>query len=284
MIEQIQIRKLTPHFGAEVIGLDLSVPMSSEDFEHIRNLFLEYQLLYFGQQQLSDSDHVRVGQQFGTLQVHVMNQYHANQHPELYRLSNVGADGKPNGQYPDKGTLAWHTDASWQSLTGQATLIYCEIAAKQGGETHFCDAYGLYDRLSPDWKERLQNKKAVHSLDFSRNRRHGHQPMTEDQRAAVPPVEHPILRTHPDTNRKSLYLGDHAEYVKDVPYEEGRQWIDELNTIGAEDELVYRHQWSDHDFLVWDNRCLLHKVMEYDAATEKRIVRRCTVIDPRPPA
>jgi taurine dioxygenase len=284
MIEHLQIKKLTPHFGAEVIGLDLSVPMSSEDFEHIRNLFLEYQLLYFGQQQLSDSDHVRVGQQFGTLQVHVMNQYHANQHPELYRLSNVGADGKPNGQYPDKGTLAWHTDASWQSLTGQATLIYCEIAAKQGGETHFCDAYGLYDRLSPDWKERLQNKKAVHSLDFSRNRRHGHQPMTEDQRAAVPPVEHPILRTHPDTNRKSLYLGDHAEYVKDVPYEEGRQWIDELNTIGAEDELVYRHQWSDHDFLVWDNRCLLHKVMEYDAATEKRIVRRCTVIDPRPPA
>ena len=108
--------------------------------------------------------------------------------------------------------------------------------------------------------------------------------MTEDQRAAVPPVEHPILRTHPDTNRKSLYLGDHAEYIKDVSYEEGRQWIDELNTIGAEDELVYRHQWSDHDFLVWDNRCLLHKVMEYDAATEKRIVRRCTVIDPRPPA
>ncbi len=284
MIEHLQIRKLTPHFGAEVIGLDLSVPMSSEDFEHIRNLFLEYQLLYFGQQQLSDSDHVRVGQQFGTLQVHVMNQYHANQHPELYRLSNVGADGKPNGQYPDKGTLAWHTDASWQALTGQATLIYCEIAPKQGGETHFCDTYGLYDRLSPDWKERLQDKKAVHSLDFSRNRRHGHQPMTEDQRAAVPPVEHPILRTHPDTNRKSLYLGDHAEYIKDVPYEEGRQWIDELNTIGAEDELVYRHQWSDHDFLVWDNRCLLHKVMEYDAATEKRIVRRCTVIDPRPPA
>ena len=284
MIEHLQIRKLTPHFGAEVLGLDLSVPMSSEDFEHIRNLFLEYQLLYFSQQQLSDSDHVRVGQQFGTLQVHVMNQYHANQHPELYRLSNVGADGKPNGQYPDKGTLAWHTDASWQTLTGQATLIYCEIAAKQGGETHFCDAYGLYDRLSPAWKERLHDKKAVHSLDFSRNRRHGHQPMTEDQRAAVPPVEHPILRTHPDTNRQSLYLGDHAEYVKDVPYEEGRQWIDELNTIGAEDELVYRHRWSDHDFLVWDNRCLLHKVMEYDAATEKRIVRRCTVIDPRPPA
>ena len=128
--------------------------------------------------------------------------HHADGYPELYRLSNLDEHGKPNGRHPDKGTLAWHTDGSWRRVTGQATIIYGEIISETGGETHFADMYGAYERLAPAWKARIAGLRAVHNLDFSRTRRHGEEPMTEAQKKAVPPVDHPIVRTHPETGRK----------------------------------------------------------------------------------
>ena len=88
---------------------------------------------------------VEFARHFGEVQIHVMNQYHADGYPELYRLSNLDENGNPNGKHPDKGTLAWHTDGSWRRVTGQATIIYAEVVAGEGGETHFCDMYGAYD-------------------------------------------------------------------------------------------------------------------------------------------
>ena len=162
-----------------------------------------------------------------------MNQYHADGFPELYRLSNLDEHGKPNGKHPDKGTLAWHTDGSWQRVTGQATIIYGEVMPEsgKGGETHFCDMYGAYERLDAAWKARIAGMRAVHNLDFSRTRRHGEDPMTEAQRLATPPVDHPVVRTHPETGRKCLYLGDHAEYIAGMPYADGRALIEELNAL-----------------------------------------------------
>ena len=92
--------------------------------------------------------------------------------------------------------MSWHTDGSWQRVTGQATILYAEVASAEGGETHFCDMYGAYDRLSPAWKARLAGMRAIHNLDFSRTRRHGDDPLTDEQRRARPPVDHPIVRTH----------------------------------------------------------------------------------------
>jgi taurine dioxygenase len=148
----------------------------------------------------------------------------------------------------------------------------------QGGQTHFCDMYGAYERLSPEWKARIANLRAVHNLDFSRTRRHGEDPMTEDQRKAVPPVDHPIVRTHPETGRKCLYLGDHAEYVVGMPYEEGRALIEELNRMSIHPDLTYEHDWQIHQLIVWDNRCLVHRATPYDPFTQSRVIRRCTVL------
>ena len=212
-------RQLTPNVGVEIHGLDLSQSVSNELMDEIKELFVKHQLLYFGQQQLSPEMHVAFGNSFGSLQVHVMNQYHESEHPELYRLSNIGSDGLPNGKVPDKGTHEWHTDASWQIHTGQATIIYCELATSSGGETLFCDMYGAYERLSDTWKDRLKGKHAIHSLDFSRSRRHNEQPMTDEQKARTPSVEHPIFRTHPESQRKSVFLGDHAEYIREINYD-----------------------------------------------------------------
>ncbi|MBT4386626.1 MAG: TauD/TfdA family dioxygenase [Betaproteobacteria bacterium] len=279
----LKIRELTPKLGAEVLDLDLSHKLNKKVLEDIQQLFLKYQILYFGQQKLSSSAHVQFGQQFGELQVHVMNQYHQSKYPELYRLSNIGEDGKANGIFPDQGTHVWHTDASWQERTGQATIIYCELAAQNGGNTLFCDMYGAYDRLPQEWKIKIEDKRANHSLHFSRNRRHGHQPMTNQQRHSTPVVNHPIVRTHPDTQKKAMFLGDHAESVLGVPYDTGRLWIDELNQLIVHDELTYEHRWKKGDLLVWDNRCLMHRVTSYDASKEGRIIRRCTAIDPIKP-
>jgi taurine dioxygenase len=219
---QVNFRPLTPKLGAEVSGVDLSRGLDEAQFRALYEGFLRHQVLLFPPQDLPPARQVEFARRFGEVQIHVMNQYHADGHPELYRLSNLDAQGRPTGNHPDKGTLAWHTDGSWQRVTGQATIIYGEVMPERGGETHFCDMYGAYERLSAEWKKRIANLRAVHNLDFSRTRRHGEDPLTEDQKRAKPPVDHPIVRTHPETGRKCLFLGDHAEYVLGMPYEEGR--------------------------------------------------------------
>jgi len=273
-----EARPLTQNLGAEILGVDLARGVDEKLFAAIYQAFLRYQVLLFGTQELPPGRQVEFARSFGPVQIHVMNQYHADGFPELYRLSNLDASGNPNGRHPDKGTLVWHTDGSWQRVTGQATIIYAEVVAGEGGETHFCDMYGAYERLSPAWKQRLEKLRAVHNLDFSRTRRHAEERMTEAQRNAVPPVDHPIVRTHPDTGRKCLFLGDHAEYVLGMDYDDGRAMIEELNALIVHPDLVYEHHWRPGQLLVWDNRCVTHRATEYDPATQRRVIRRCTVL------
>ena len=277
---KFDVQPLTRNLGARIAGLDLARALSDEEFRALYQLFLRYQVLVFEPHEVPPGGQVAFARRFGEVQVHVMNQYHADGYPELYRLSNLDENGKPNGKHPDKGTLAWHTDGSWQRVTGQATIIYGEVMPEsgQGGETHFCDMYGAYERLDAAWKSRIAGMRAVHNLDFSRNRRHGEEPMTEAQRRAKPPVDHPVLRTHPETGRKCLYLGDHAEYIVGMPYEEGRALIEELNALAIHADLTYEHKWTVRELIVWDNRCVLHRATPYDALTQGRVIRRCTVL------
>jgi taurine dioxygenase len=273
------VEALTPRLGARV-GVDLGGGLDDATFAAVYRTFLRRQVLVFPPQDLPPARQVEFARRFGEVQIHVMNQYHADGHPELYRLSNLDENGRPNGKHPDKGTLAWHTDGSWQHVTGQATIIYGEVmpASGVGGETHFCDMYGAYERLPAPWKKRIDGLRAVHNLDFSRNRRHAEEPLTDAQRQARPPVDHPVVRTHPETGRKCLYLGDHAEYIVGMPYAEGRALIDELNALAIHADLSYEHRWTPRELIVWDNRCVLHRATPYDTATQGRVIRRCTVL------
>lgn len=275
---QFEVLLLSPAVGAEILGVDLAKGVDRKLFDALYEAFLEHQVLLFGTQDLPPGRQVEFARQFGEVQIHVMNQYHADGFPELYRLSNLDEQGRPTGRHPDKGTLAWHTDGSWQRITGQATIIYSEVVPDEGGETGFCDMYGAYERLSPQWKQRIAGLRAVHNLDFSRTRRHGEDPMTEAQRRAVPPVDHPVVRTHPETGRKCLFLGDHAEYILGMDYEPGRALIEELNALAVHPDLTYHHRWSPGQLIAWDNRCVLHRATDYDPATQRRVIRRCTVL------
>jgi len=257
--------------------------MDDELFAGVYEAFLQHQVLLFRNQNLSSAGQVRFGRRFGTLQVHVMSQYHADGHPELYRLSNLDEQGQPNGKHPDKGTLAWHTDGSWERVTGHATILYSELAPApgSGGETHFCDAYAAWDALRDEHPE-LAQLQATHNLDFSRNRRHAEEPLTDAQRAAIPAVTHPVVRVHPETGRQALYLGDHAESIIGMDYKLGRTLIDQLNDKAVANSATYAHRWSSDELMIWDNRCVMHRATSYDTSKVARVIRRCTVIGESP--
>jgi len=274
----LDLRPLTPRLGAEVRGIDLARDLDDATFDAIYAAFLEHKVLLFDASDLPPARHVVFARRFGEVQVHVLNQYHADAFPELFRLSNLDANGNPNGRHPDRGTMAWHTDGSWQRVTGQATILYAEVASADGGETHFCDMAGAYERLSPAWKARLAPLRAVHNLDFSRTRRHGEDPLNDEQRRARPPVDHPVIRTHAETGRKVVFLGDHAESIVGMDYDEGRALIEEVNAMIIHDDLVYRHRWSPGQLIAWDNRSVLHRATSYDPAKQRRVIRRATVL------
>src|SRR6476661_2779762 len=158
-------RRLTPALGARIEGVDLALDMTERTFGALYDAFLAHQVLVFPPQDVPPASQVSLARRFGEVQIHVMSQYHADGHPELYRLSNLDADGRPNGRHPDRGTLYWHTDGSWRRTTGHATIIYGEVVPEEGGETHFCDMYGAYERLDPEWKARIANLRAMHNLD-----------------------------------------------------------------------------------------------------------------------
>jgi alpha-ketoglutarate-dependent 2,4-dichlorophenoxyacetate dioxygenase len=275
---RFDVRPLTPRFGAEILGLDLSSPLDEATFADVYRAFLDYQLLLFRHRELPKAAQVAFAGRFGEVQVHVMNQYRNAEFPELYTLSNLDADGRPSGKHPDRGTMYWHTDNSWSKVTGQATMLYVEVAPAHGGGTEWADMYGAYELLTPAEKARLAAMRAVHDLNFSRTRRHGDDPMTEEQRRQKPPVDHPIVRTHGETGRKCLFLGDHASHILGLPVDEGRAIVEDLNASIVKPEIVYRHSWRPRDFVVWDNRCLLHRAQSYDTGAEPRVIRRCTVL------
>jgi taurine dioxygenase len=273
----LALRALEGGFGAEVLGCQVA-EVDDGSFPPIYAAFLTHQLLLFRDQTLPPAQQVAFAHRFGEVQVHVMDQYRASAYPELYVLSNLDAEGRPSGKHPDRGTLAWHTDGSWRRVTGQATMLYAEVMPREGGGTWFADMYAAYDALDPAERARLVGLRAIHNLDFSRSRRHGDEPMTEAQRRAAPPVDHPILRTHPETGRSCVFLGDHGETIAGMDYGEGRAFIEALNERIVALARRYRHAWRPGDFMLWDNRCVLHKAESYDTAQEPRVIRRCTVL------
>jgi taurine dioxygenase len=278
-----QVKPLHSSLGCEISGITLAQAVEPKLFDKVYEAFLDYELILFRDVDLPPATQVAFARAFGEVQIHVMNQYHGyKDFPEIYMLSNLREDGKPSGKHPDRGTLFWHTDGSWRERTGQATMMYSEIVPPEGGETEFADMYAAYDNLSSEMKQRIEGKRAIHNLDFSRTRRHGEDPMTAEQKAKVPPIAHPIVRTHPETGRKAIFLGDHAQEIEGMDYDEGRALIEELNRLITPQSQVYTHRWRPRECIVWDNRCTLHRATGFNEVRHVRVMRRCTINGDRP--
>lgn len=273
----ITTRPLGATFGVEVTDLDLSLPLGPETAAELRAVFDRALLLVFRGQTLSPEAHIAFSRIFGELEVHVLDQYNASRYPELFVLSNVGVDGRPNRVHPDRGTLVWHTDASWARCPAYATLLYSEAVPRAGGHTLFADTLSAFEALSEEDRARFAVMQAVHDLNTSREKA-GYGAMPAAQRAKVPPVEHPLVRTHPPTGRRGLYLGSHAHRIVGLSEAESAGTIERLMAHITEPRFVHDHSWRPGDLVMWDNRAVLHRATEYDTAIEPRIVRRTVVM------
>jgi taurine dioxygenase len=259
--------------GAEVRGVDLAHPV---DIEAIQKAFDSHLLLIFPSQQIEPLQHIAFSRRFGELQVHVLDQYRHPQHPEIYRLSNV-KDGKTTGEHPDKGTLVWHSDLSFQQRPALATILHGLEVPRAGGDTLYANMYAAYDALDERTKSIVEELKAVHDLDASR-RRAGEPPMSMAQRAAAPPVEHPMVTKHPRTGRKILYISRHVSHIAGMDRGESDALLDRLMAHATQERFVFRHRWGPRDLVMWDNRCTMHCATPYDAAGERRVLHRTVVL------
>jgi taurine dioxygenase len=278
---KFEVQPLGTGFAAAITGLDLADALDDDLFYSIYRAFLQHKILVFRDQDFDDDAHSRFARRFGKLQVHVLNQYHKSDNPEIIYLSNLDRDGKPKGEHPDPGAAIWHTDGSWAKERALATMLYGMVLPKSGGDTLYADMVAAYEGLSTAMKRKLEGLIAIHDLDYSRSQTAAKQQMTDEQKRAAPPVEHSVIRVHLETGDKSIYLGQHASHIVGMPVDEGRALIREVNEHATQARYIYVHHWQPRDFVMWDNRQVMHKATDFDWINDVRTMRRTTTVGER---
>lgn len=263
------IRPLSPRFAAEVIGLDLSQPLTEEIRQAVYDVFVRYHVLCFRDQALNEAEQIAFTEQFGTLERH-MARNRTGGNPLVHVVSNLGGDGKPSGKV---GSTGWHSDKSFRPEPSLATILHAVIMPPAGGDTCFADMEAAYDALSDARKAELDGLRVVHSWELSRQKLG--LTATAEEIADAPPMAHPLVRVHPDSGRKSLFMGEHASHIDGRPISEGRALLAKLEAHATSERFMYRHHWRAGDVLMWDNRCLLHRAdPNFDAARYPRVLHR----------
>jgi len=272
----LTLRALRGEFGIEALGVDASEPLDGDTADGLRAAFERHRVLVLRDQKLAPAAHVAFSRLFGELEIHVLDEYHKAQYPEIFELSNLGPDGRPNAVHPDRGTLFWHSDASWQAEPALATLLYAEQVPVNGGHTLFADMIGAYEAFGAAERAHFAQLRVRHDLHVSRQKA-GYTGMTAEQRAKRPPVEHPLVRVHPPSGRRAIYLGSHGQEIIGLDDLQSRGLIERIMNHCTEPRFVYDHAWRAGDLVMWDNRATVHRGTEYDTALEPRVVRRTVV-------
>jgi len=267
--EAFTIRPLSAVLGAEVVGLDLARPLDAATRRAVYDAFVRHQVLCFRDQALTPAQQIAFSEQFGTLERHIARN-RGTGNPLVHTVSNLGADGRPSGKV---GSQAWHTDKSFRPEPSLATILHAVTMPPDGGDTCFADMYAAYDTLSDAEKAELDGVRVIHSWELSQQK-HG-LTATPEEIADAPPMSQPLVRVHPDTRRKCLFMGVHASHFDGRPMAEGRARLAALEAHATEERFVYRHHWRAGDVLMWDNRCLLHRAdANFDAAHHPRVLHR----------
>jgi len=274
---RVQINPLSDVMAAELIGFDLSQPISSAEREVVERAFNDYKVLCFRDQDLTMDELVAFSRTWGPLTEHTMPGQLRDGITEVNIATNKGPDGKPNGKHPDLTAMRWHTDRSWRRDPALATILYGVEVPSEGGDTLFVNCTKAYDGLPPDLKARVDPLFAIHSVEYSRKTAPEGPAATEYELRNHPPVAHPLARTHPATGKRSLYIGCHAWKIDGLPEDEGRRLLDELLEFATQAPYVYAHRWHRHDLLMWDNRCTLHAATPYDTSKELRTMYRTVI-------
>ena len=266
---RFDIRPLGGKFGAEITGLDLRQKLDDSTRQAIWNAFARYQLLVFCGQSLNPEEQIAFSEQFGPLERHTLRNRGAA-HPLLHTVTNLGPDGKPSGRVANQ---LWHSDKSFRPEPCSATILHAVTLPPGGGDTCFADMYGAYDALPETEKAELAGVRVVHSWELSLAK--SGRKASPEEIADAPPMSHPLVRIHPDTQRKCLFMGEHASHFEGQPMEAGRARLAALEAHATGERFVYRHQWQPGDMLMWDNRCLLHRAdQNFDAGLHPRVLHR----------
>lgn len=281
-----QVRPRGPGIGAEVTGLDVSAGLEDDQFKIIRDALHEYSVVVLPGQHLSPDDQIAFTKRFGEMRTSFYNRYGVPGHAELSIVSNILNDKGEAIGIADAGML-WHTDASYLLKPDMYTLLYgVQIPQAEGkslGDTIFTSSWRAFEALPLAMQTRLRGLRAIHSFigHLEKKRRAGNlkrAPLTEQQKAELPDVSHPVVRTHPVTGRPCLYVTDgHTSHIDSVSEAESDELKKLISDQLANPKFHYRHQWKVDDLLIWDN-CSAHHLAVFDYGDIPRQLHRAGVL------
>jgi alpha-ketoglutarate-dependent 2,4-dichlorophenoxyacetate dioxygenase len=285
----IVVQGVTPAFAAEVGDVDLGKPLAADDLAAIRAAFTKYAVLIFPDQHFDDESHLEFARNFGPLETTVFKarQDHKLRLQEnLADVGNLDADNRilqtnDRTRLYQLGNRLWHTDSSFKALPAYCSLLHGRSIPPIGGHTEFADMRAAYDALPEPTRRRIDGLVAEHSLMTSRAKL-GFADFDENERKMFEPVPQVLARLLPDSGRMSLYVASHAGAIRGMPRDEALKLIDELIAHATQRQFVYTHRWRVNDLVMWDDRCTMHRGLEFDDQRYKRDMRRATVSDVAP--
>ncbi|HEY4265683.1 MAG TPA: TauD/TfdA family dioxygenase [Micropepsaceae bacterium] len=282
----MEVRKLGAAMGAEILGADLNA-LSSDDFAQIRDAFHTHQVIAIRDQTLSPTAQIDFSRRFGALEDQLNAHYTVPDYPEVLVLSNDVKDGKPIGLI-DGGDF-WHSDSSHRECPSMATILYAVKNPRQGGDTEFASMYAAYDSLAPDMKRRIAPLKGIHAVSKLKNKRVTVSPRRPDgkdfyeKQKSLPDQSWPMVRTHPVTGRKALYVSPRFTIgIEGMDTAEADEILDDLFAHQIRPEFVYRHHWQNRDLVMWDNRAVIHQATGGYVYPDVRTMYRTVVAGDRP--
>jgi alpha-ketoglutarate-dependent 2,4-dichlorophenoxyacetate dioxygenase len=287
----ISIRKLHPVFVGEVSGVDLAKPVAKEDVAAIEAGMDRYAVLVFRDQRIDDEQQLAFTRNFGAIEEarggNITKPQDLRLRQGMVDVSNLDKQGKPLARDDRQrmfnlGNRLWHSDSSFRAVPAKYSILSGRVIATRGGNTEFADMRDAYDTLDPELRETAEDLVCEHSLVYSRGSM-GFSDLTEEERAAFTPVRQRLVRTHPVTGRKSLYLSSHIGAIVGWPVPEARDFLRDLTEHATQRERVYVQVWRPFDLVMWDNRQTMHRVRRFDES-EPRDMRRTTVAGDAPTA
>jgi taurine dioxygenase len=276
------VTKSSAACGAE-IACDLAQEIDEATFREIERAFHDNLVVVFRRQNLSNERHIEFSRRFGELEIHIVKKYLLPGFPEILLISNIRDDRGEHIGLADAG-FTWHSDISYRRRPSRCSLLYAkEVPQRAGrplGDTVFANAIAAYEALPERMKERLAGLKAIHRYSARRRVVDSPRPkLTQAQLDETPDIAHPIVRTHPYTGRRSLYVtAGECIGIEGMPDAEAIGLIAELDTYCVRPEFLYRHKWQVGDLLMWDNTSSMHLAICDYALPERRLMHRTTVI------
>ena len=280
------VKPLTPLFGAEVSGINLCAPLSSEQINRLIQIIDEFAVVVFPDQPLTDDQHVAFAESLGPLEkeaavVSVEQQRLA--HSQMIDISNLDVDGAiltadDRRRMFNLGNQLWHSDSSFKTIPALYSMLHARVIPPEGGYTQFADMRNAWDRLPEAMQTQIDSYVCDHSLIYSRALL-GFDAFTEKEMVAFTPQPQRLTRRHPGSKRKCLFLSSHIGVVHGLPRPEGMMLIRELIEHATEKEFSYTHKWKVNDLVLWDNRCTMHRARPFNDQKYKRDMRRMTLAD-----